>query len=55
MNWNDKNKIPSQNCTANIANNLEFQSNTVVNHLKILFDSINQYKMQFLQGTNVKK
>lgn len=55
VNWYDKNQIPAQNFTANTINNLDFQSNIIINQLKILFDSVNQYKMQYLQGKNVKK
>lgn len=53
-NWFEKNQIPFQNYTPHMVNNLEFQSNTIIDQMKVLLDSINHFKMQFLQGKNVK-
>lgn len=54
-NWFDRNQIPYQNYNNFIVNNLEFQSNTIIDQMKVLLDSINHFKLSFLQGKNVKK
>lgn len=52
-NWFEKNQIPYQDYTLHMVNNIEFQSNTIIDQLKVLLDNINHFKMQFLQGKNV--
>jgi len=52
-NWFDKNQIPFHNYTPHMVSNIEFQSNTIIDQMKVLLDNLNYFKIQFLQGKNV--
>ncbi len=48
-NWFEKNQIPHQNYTFLMVNNIEFQSNTIIDQMRVLLDNIGYFKLQFLQ------
>ena len=54
-NWFEKNKIPVQTLNNQSANNVDFQSNNIIDQIKVLLDNVNFYKLHYMQGKEVKK
>jgi hypothetical protein len=52
-NWFEKNQIPNQKYSPHMVNNIEFQSNAIIDQMRVLLDSIDHFKIHFLQGKNV--
>ena len=52
-NWFEKNQIPHQKYSPHMVNNIEFQSNAIIDQMRVLLDSIDHFKINFLQGKNV--
>jgi len=53
-NWFEKNQIPTQSYTPHLVNNIEYQSNSIIDQMRVLLDNINHFKLQYMQGQNVK-
>lgn len=47
--WNEKNKIP----IIDGITNLDFQSNIIVDQIKVLLDNMSYFKLHYLQGKDV--
>ena len=54
-NWHEKNQIPNSNFDRYIVKNLEFQSNNIIDQMKVLLDNVNYFKIQYLLGKQVLK
>lgn len=54
-NWYEKNQIPNSNFDRYIVKNLEFQSNNIIDQMKVLLDNVNYFKIQYLLGKQVIK
>jgi hypothetical protein len=48
--WNEKNKIP----IIEGIDNIDFQSNMIIDQIKILLDNMSFFKLHYLQGKDVK-
>jgi nucleoside-triphosphatase THEP1 len=48
--WNEKNKIP----IIDGISNLDFQSNMIIDQIKVLLDNMSFFKLHYLQGKDVK-
>lgn len=48
-NWNEKNQIP----TSDVTKNLDFQSNIIIDLIKVLLDNMNFFKLHYIQGKEV--
>lgn len=49
--WNEKNKIP----IIDGITNLDFQSNIIIDQIKVLLDNMSFFKLHYLQGKDVRK
>lgn len=51
--WYDKEGLPPQQFSLQIINNIEFQSNILIDEMKVLMDNIQFYKLNFLTRKQV--
>jgi len=52
--WFEKNSLPSQSNNNLKYANIDFQSNNIIDQIKVLLDNMNYFKLQYLQGKEVK-
>jgi len=49
-NWMIKNGYPEQEIAKEISNDIDFQSNTIIDEIKVLLENINSYRENYLDG-----
>lgn len=49
--WNERNKIP----VIDGITNLDFQTNIIIDQIKVLLDNMSFFKLHYLQGKDVNK
>jgi len=51
--WFEKNNIPTLANSQQKQASLDFQSNNIIDQIKVLLDNMNFFKLQYLQGKEV--
>lgn len=51
--WFEKNNIPTLANNQQKYANMDFQSNNIIDQIKVLLDNMNYFKLQYLQGKEV--
>ena len=51
--WFEKNNIPTLANSQQKYANMDFQSNNIIDQIKVLLDNMNYFKLQYLQGKEV--
>jgi len=51
--WFEKNNIPIPVNSNPKFSNIDFQSNNIIDQVKVLLDNMNYFKLQYLQGKEV--
>lgn len=51
--WFEKNNIPTLSNSQQKYANMDFQSNNIIDQIKVLLDNMNYFKLQYLQGKEV--